>query len=260
MWLLQGGTTGGGGTLNWFNKELGSYENMLAKERNTALLNENNVTLLVDNKATLLNDNKATLLNENNATLLNENNTTKNNKKVNAYDILSEEAESISPGCDGLLFLPYMKGERSPLWNGNAKGVYYGLTYDKTRAHMVRSMMEGVAYSLKHNIDTAKEVNAQVHVLSSVGGSSNSSVWTQMKSDMTGCTIEVPYSDYATTLGAAILAGVGVGLYQDFEEAVSKTVRIQRVHTPNPDTKECYEKGYKTYLKLSNLLCEAMWT
>jgi len=228
MWLLQGGTTGGGGTLNWFNKELGTYENTLAKERNMVVSKENSDNQIV--------------------------------KKMNAYDVFSEEAESISPGSDGLIFLPYMKGERSPLWNGNAKGVYYGLTYDKSRAHMVRSMMEGVAYSLKHNIDTAKEVNAQVNILSSVGGSSNSSVWTQMKSDMTGCIIEVPYSDYATTLGAAILAGVGVGLYQDFEEAVNKTVRIQRVHTPNPETKECYEKGYKTYLKLSNLLCEAMWT
>lgn len=212
QWLLQGGTTGGGGTLNWFNKELGTAEKLIAQD-----------------------------------------------KKVSSFEILSDEAETVAPGSDGLIFLPYMKGERSPLWNGNAKGVFYGITFDKTRAHMVRSMMEGVGYSLKHNIETAKEVNAHVNVLSSVGGSSNSHVWTQLKADMTGCSVEVPYSDHATTLGAAMLAGVGVGLYTDFEEAVKKTVRIQKTYTPNLDTKEIYEQGYAMYIKLSHLFCENFW-
>ncbi len=211
-WLLQGGTTGGGGTLNWFNRELGHYEQEEAYKQGT-----------------------------------------------NPFAIMSEEAESIPAGSEGVTFLPYMKGERSPLWSSKAQGVYYGLSYDKTRAHMIRSTMEGVAYSLKHNLETAYEVDAKVSKLSSVGGSANSKVWTQLKSDITGCPIEVPYSDHATTLGAAILAGVGVGLYKDFEQAVKMTVKIQKSYSPNKENQKVYEEGYKRYKKLSDLFVEHLF-
>ena len=112
------------------------------------------------------------------------------------------------------VFLPYMSGERSPSWNPNAKGVVYGLDFAKTKGHMVRACMEGVALSLKHNLEVAREAGADVEVLRAMGGSSNSLLWTQIKSDITGKPIVVPSSDTATTLGAAILAGVGVGMYQ----------------------------------------------
>lgn len=211
-WLLQGGTTGGGGTINWFNREFGHYEQEKALENGT-----------------------------------------------NPFVIISSEAEKIPAGSDGIIFLPYMKGERSPLWNSNAKGVYYGLSFDKTKAHMIRSMMEGVAYSLKHNLETASEVGVKVDRLSSVGGSANSDVWTQLKADIVGYTIEVPYADYATALGAAILAGVGVGLYKDFKDAVNRVVKIQKVYKPNPNNKVVYDEGYKKYKKLSDLMIEHMF-
>lgn len=206
MWLLQGGTTGGGGTLNWFNRELGFAEQEKAFQEGS-----------------------------------------------NPFKIMSDEAATVAPGSEGVVFMPYMKGERSPLWNAKAKGVYYGLSFEKTRAHMIRSTMEGVAYSLKHNLDTALEVGADVDVLSSVGGSANSDVWTQLKADITGKNIEVPYSDHATTLGAALLAGVGVGLYKDFEDAVSRTVKILRKYEPKVENADVYDEGYKTYRKLSGL-------
>ena len=203
LWLLQGGTTGGGGVLNWFNREFGQECQSFAK--------------------------------------------------------MSAMAEEVNPGSDGVTFLPYMKGERSPLWNSKAKGVYYGLGFDKTKGHFVRSMMEGVAYSLQHNIEVAKEIGVRVDRLYSVGGSANSKVWMQMKADITGCRIDVPYSDYATGLGAAILAGVGVGLYSGFEEAVKKTVRIQTTYKPNEKLKEVYEKGYVMYRRLSDCFVASFW-
>lgn len=209
-WLLQGGTTGGGGTLRWFNNEFG--------------INQKHYDL-----------------------------------EINAFEALSNEAKSVDPGSDGVIFLPYMKGERSPLWNSNAKGMYYGLSYNHSRAHMVRSTMEGVAYSLLHNIDTAKEAGAEVSVLSSVGGSSNSHVWMQAKADITNKTIEVPYSDHATTLGAAILAGIGVGIYKDYNEAIEKTVNIQRVYKPIQKNVEIYKRHYQQYLKLSALMTQNIW-
>lgn len=177
-------------------------------------------------------------------------------KKRSPYEIMSDEASTIPPGSEGLLFLPYMAGERSPIWNNKARGVFFGLSYDKTRAHMIRAIMEGVGYSLLHNLDTASEVNAFVKELIGVGGSSNSSVWTQIKSDITGKIIHVPYSEYATTLGGAMLAGVGIGVYRDFNEAVAQTVHVKRTHIPDNNAHRIYQGYYNLYLELYKRLEE----
>lgn len=193
MWLLQGGTVGGGGTLKWFKQEFG--ENM-------------------------------------------------------SFDDLTAEAEKVAPGSDGVIFLPYMAGERSPIWDPDAKGVFYGLSFDKSRGHMIRALLEGVALSLQHNLITAAKTGAKVDVLNAMGGASNSVLWTQIKADVTGRTIQVPTSDTATTLGAALLAGVGCGVYKDYDEAVSKTIVITRVQEPNMENHEIYKRSMELYLKL----------
>lgn len=203
QWLLQGGTTGGGGVMRWFEQEFADYERSLVEE-----------------------------------------------KGVSSLIQLNEIAEQVDPGCDGLVFLPYMAGERSPIWNPYAKGVFYGLDFSKTKGHMVRACMEGVALSLRHNLEIAEEAGAKAQVLRAMGGSANSLLWTQIKADITGKPIVVPSSDTATTLGAAILAGVGVGFYKDYEEAVSLTVKEIRSHMPNPENKQIYDKTYGIYLKL----------
>lgn len=171
-------------------------------------------------------------------------------KNISSYEIMSQEAAGVKPGSDGLLFLPYMAGERSPIWDSKARGVFFGLSYDKTRAHMIRAIMEGVGFSLLHNLETASEVGAVVKELNSVGGAANSRVWTQIKADITGKIIHVPFSDHATALGAALLAGVGVGIYKDFDEAVSKTVHITRTHYPNQMNNQIYKGYYEIYLEL----------
>ena len=141
----------------------------------------------------------------------------------------------------------------------DAKGVFFGLTYTHTRAHLIRAVMEGTAYALRHNIETAHHAGGEVHLMRAMGGSANSLVWTQIKSDVTGKEMEVPSSDTATGLGAAILAGMGCGLYATFEEAVSRTVHVRRTHTPNPDNRAVYEAGYSNYLELYQRL-EPMMT
>ena len=120
----------------------------------------------------------------------------------------------------------------------------------RKKGHLIRAAMEGTAYALKHNLEAAEEAGAKVEVLKAMGGAANSHLWTQIKSDVTGKTMEVPSSDTATTLGAALLAGVGVGMYESFEEAVEKTVNKGRVHTPNVEHKEIHEKNYETYRAL----------
>ena len=203
QWLLQGGTTGGGGVMRWFEREFADYERMMKEETGKSSL-----------------------------------------------DQLNEIGEKIAPGCDGVIFLPYMAGERSPIWNPHAKGVFYGLDFSKTKGHMLRACMEGVAFSLRHNLEIAEEAGAHAEVLRAMGGSANSLLWTQIKSDVTGKPVEVPASDTATTLGAAILAGVGVGFYKDYEEAVALTVKETRKHMPDPDKKAVYDRAYANYLEL----------
>ncbi len=211
LWLLQGGTVGGGGVVRWFEQEF------CAEERNVSSINH-----------------------------------------TNSFYEMDQAASSIPAGSDGLVFLPYMAGERSPIWDSKAKGVYYGIDFAKTRAHFIRASMEGVAFSLKHNLDIAESAGVRADVLRAMGGAANSRLWTQIKADVTNKKIVVPSSDTATTLGAAILAGVGTGIYKNFDEAVSKTVAVKREHLPNPQNHAIYQKVYKTYLALYEKLKDIM--
>lgn len=178
--------------------------------------------------------------------------------KRGSFEIMDEKAAGISAGSDGVIFLPYMAGERSPIWDKNACGVYFGLDFSKTKAHILRATMEGVAYSLLHNLQTAEEVGAQVDDMYSIGGAANSRLWTQIKADVTGKTIHVPLSDTATTLGAAMLAGVGTGMYKDFFDAVSHTVRITRTHEPDIENHNKYKELFKIYLEIYDKLKDTM--
>ena len=201
QWLLQGGTTGGGGALKWLR------ETMCPEL---------------------------------------------------SFAEMSELAEQAPAGSGGVTFLPYMAGERSPIWNPKACGVFFGLNFGVTRGQMIRACMEGVAYALRHNLETAEAAGAKAGILRAMGGSANSRVWTQIKADVTGCGIEVPASDTATTLGAAILAGVGTGVYQSFEEAAERTVSVKKTYTPNAEMKAAYDSGYEIYRKLYPALEELM--
>jgi xylulokinase len=211
LWLLQGGTVGGGGVMQWMEKEFGGEERISAK-----------------------------------------------NSGRNSFALMDDEAALIPAGSDGVVFLPYMAGERSPIWDTNAKGVFYGLDFSKTKAHMIRAALEGTAFSLKHNLDTARAAGAEANELHSMGGAANSKLWVQIKADVTGKKIVVPSSDTATTLGAAILAGVGTGIYASFEDAVHKTVKITREQFPNMENHAAYRNNYSIYLELYEKLKDTM--
>ena len=211
LWLLQGGSVGGGGCLRWLARELGSPEELAAEETGKS-----------------------------------------------QFELLDELAAAVPAGSDGVIFLPYLEGERSPIWDPDAKGVFFGLGYDKTRAHFFRSLLEGVAYALEHNLETAEASGVHVDELWSVGGAANSRLWMQIKADVTGKRIVVPESDHATTLGAAILGGMGVGVYSSFEEAVSKTIHHRRSFEPDPERHEKYMKYYEIYLEIYRQLKSTM--
>ena len=168
-------------------------------------------------------------------------------KGTSPFYEMDNMAAKIPAGSEGLIFLPYMAGERSPIWNKDAKGVFYGLDYSKTSGHFVRACMEGVAFSLMHNLAVAERAGAKAERLRAMGGAANSLLWTQIKSDVTGKPIDVPSSDTATTWGAAMLAGVAVGMYNDFDEATDKTVKLHRTHLPASENFEVYNRAFEMY-------------
>ena len=169
-------------------------------------------------------------------------------------------AEKITPGSDGMVFLPYMSGERSPVWDPRAKGVFYGVDFAKTKAHFIRAVMESTAYSLLHNLETAEENDCATDILYSNGGAAGSDLWMQIKADVTNKPVAAVNSgDFATTLGAAILAGVAIGLYSDFSGAVKNTIKIRRHFEPVNENHEIYRKRYETYLEIYKNLKETMF-
>lgn len=162
----------------------------------------------------------------------------------------SEMAEAVAPGADGLIFLPYMAGERSPVWNPNAKGVFFGLDYSITPGHMARAVMEGAAMALRHNLEAARAAGTQLGTLRAAGGASRSKVWMQAKADITGCPIQAVESGEATACGCAILAGVGTGIFPDFETACNRIVHLEEPYMPREAYKALYDERYQQYLSL----------
>lgn len=177
---------------------------------------------------------------------------------ISKFKQIDDMAQKVNAGCDGMIFLPYLQGERSPIWDIHAKGMFFGLSFSKTKSHFYRSVLEGVAFALKHNLDVAKKTGADVKELYSMGGAANSKLWTQIKADVTGKPIVITDTDTATTQGAAILAGVGIGLYKTFDEAVKKVTHVKRTHTPNMDIYDKYMKTYEIYLELYENLKDTM--
>lgn len=163
---------------------------------------------------------------------------------------LTEIAASAPPGCEGVLFLPYMAGERTPIWNPSAKGVFYGLDFTKKQAHLLRAVLEGAAFALQHNLNTAREAGAHIGELRAVGGASANQLWMQIKADVTGQPIRAVSGGEATGVGCAIVAGVGCGAFSSFEEACARYVRLEPVYTPNPNHRALYDSLYEQYLLL----------
>ncbi len=163
---------------------------------------------------------------------------------------LSDLAEKVAPGCDGLTFLPYLCGSTMPKYNPKARGSFTGLTPEHTRGHFARSIMESVSCMLKENLDYLK---ANASEIRSMGGGANSAVWCQIKADMTGKKIVTLKNGETACLGGAILAGVGIGLFASCDEAC-KIIETKNTYLPKGvDYAEVYER-YKNYDNILNVI------
>jgi xylulokinase len=167
--------------------------------------------------------------------------------KTDAFDLLTREAAKIEPGSGGLIFLPYMMGERSPLWHTNARGVFFGLTLATPKAALVRAILEGTAFALRHNMEVAMRVGAEVREVRSVGGCSRSDLWNQIKADVLGRPLLLPQVSVGSPFGCAVLAGMGVGVFPDVRKSLLEMVQLTRRFEPNAANHERYSRSYQVY-------------
>jgi xylulokinase len=165
-----------------------------------------------------------------------------------AYDAMTGPAAGVAPGADGLIFLACMQGAMAPEWNGAARGVFFGLTLAHTKAHMTRAVLEGSAFALRDILEAMRNAGLQPSRLTMVGGGAKSSLWRQIKADVTGLPVRVPVSLETTATGAAILAAVGAGLYGNVANAVEAFAAYQPdEHQPDPERRQIYDDAYTRY-------------
>jgi xylulokinase len=160
---------------------------------------------------------------------------------------LTEAAQKVEPGSDGLLFLPYMMGERAPIWDTNARGVFFGLSLTTSPEAMLRAVLEGTAFALMHNIEVARSVGLNVDEVRSIGGGTKNRLWNQIKSDVLGVPVAILKESVGAPIGNAFIAGYGLGLYPDVRSAVTSAVTISERYQPDMKTHNHYQERYQRF-------------
>lgn len=171
-------------------------------------------------------------------------------KDQNSMQELTQMATQVAPGCEGLIFLPYMMGERSPIWNSNARGVFFGLTLTTTPQMMFRAVLEGTAFALVHNVEIGKQSGIKIDEIRSVGGGSKSELWNQIKADVLGLPIAILKDSSGAAVGDAYLAGLGSGSFSNIRDVINSTVSIENRYLPNKTNHDYYQERYARFRNL----------
>jgi len=171
------------------------------------------------------------------------------------YELLNPYAAEVEVGCDGLIFLPYLTGERSPRWNANARGVLFGLSLHHDRRHVIRAIMEGVAYRMYSVLLALEEVAGQVEEIRAAGGFLRSTLWTQILADVYGRELVIPEVMETSALGAVFLTLYALGYLRELEEA-RRLVPIKKVYHPDMGNHAKYERLFELYRRIYRNLVE----
>ena len=166
-----------------------------------------------------------------------------------AYARLAEGAASVAPGAEGLLVLPYFSGERTPLNDPQARGVFFGLTLSHTREHLYRAVLEGVGHGIRQHLDILAASGHAPLRLMAVGGGTKNRPWLQMVSDISGRPQTVPSVTWGAAYGDAFLAGMGTGLFREPGE-VDRWVRDEGTVLPDGALKPLYDRCHELYMEL----------
>ena len=170
-----------------------------------------------------------------------------------AYDLLTEVAAQAPPGCEGLLFLPYLSGERTPYPDPDARGVFFGLSLRHQKSHLTRAVMEGVTYGLRDSLELMRALGLAKKQVRVSGGGARSLLWRQILADVLNTEIVTVNVTEGAALGAALLAGVGAGVYRNVDEACQKAIRVTDRTEPGPAV-SAYADYYPRYQALYRAL------
>ena len=174
------------------------------------------------------------------------------------YAALVEAASEIAPGSEGLIFLPYLTGERTPLLDPNARGSFFGLTARHDIPHMTRAVMEGVIFSLRDSLEIMRDLGVPVEEVRATGGGARSALWRELQADIYGAPIRRTVSEEGPAYGASLLAGVAANIYGNVREASSLVTLREEVTEPNSERASAYEEYYGVYRSLYPATREAM--
>lgn len=177
------------------------------------------------------------------------------NTGTSAYELLDRQAARVSAGSDGLIVLPHLQGAMAPDLNPLARGAIIGLDLHHGKPHLVRAILEAVAFVIRHNIEVLEDLDVSVRSIRALGGGARSAVWKQTEADVTRRPVATTTQSDAATLGAAILAGIAAGYYANAMEAASQMVQICRTFEPDPRNFDVYDEAYSTYRQVYDALC-----
>lgn len=169
---------------------------------------------------------------------------------IDPYILMDKEAAEIPAGAEGVLYLPYLMGERTPHLDPDARGVFFGLSAAHNKAHMIRAVLEGVVYSLRDCIEIIRNMGIHASQVRASGGGGKSPLWRQMQADMFNTDICTVNSSEGPALGVAILAGVAAGIYKDVVSACEEIISVRETQSPDGKTVKEYGRRYKIYSKL----------
>jgi xylulokinase len=167
-----------------------------------------------------------------------------------SVESLLAEARAIPAGAEGLVFLPYLAGERSPLWDPSARGVFAGLTLRHTRAHIARAVLEAAALAIRHVAAPMLAAGIEVRAMRACGGPARDDGWNQIKADVTGFTVEVPRARETAAVGAAIVAAIAVGAHRDLSAGIDAMTAIDRRFLPDRANGAVYDDVFASYTAL----------
>ncbi|MEY8509253.1 xylulokinase [Lachnospiraceae bacterium 42-17] len=167
------------------------------------------------------------------------------------YDAMNERIGKVPPGSGGVIFLPYLNGERTPHLNPNISGGFMGLNVNTGRSEMARAVMEGVAFALNECIEVCKELGLSADVMTASGGAAKSMPWLQIQADVFGCSLKVADTQEQASMGAAIAAGTAAGIYRDIEEGCAQVVRYKDfMIEPVMENHKIYQEYYELYKEM----------
>jgi D-xylulose kinase len=179
-----------------------------------------------------------------------EERTIADDRGIDPYDVITEEADKVPPGAEGVIHIPHFVGAGAPNWNPHSRGIFAGLALGHTRAHIIRAILEGVSYEIRTNVEVMRELGLPSQEVRVTGGAARSETWMQIQSNILRMPVIRTQMEEATAVGAAILACKGIGVFKSVAQAAEEMVQTLPPLIPTKETLGIYKKGYTKFREL----------